>query len=88
MRTVLSYCHTCHWWQVPVSSVFGTWPLHYCIRLFPHLKFGLFQFVAMSTQVRDALTFQNSYRVTNEPSVPPCCSPTVKLLESLTPYRT
>jgi hypothetical protein len=47
----------CQWWQVPVSNVFGTWPLQYYVRLFPHphRRFGLFQFVAMSTLVRVAL---------------------------------
>jgi hypothetical protein len=53
MRSVLLYCHTCQWCQVPMNCVFGTWHLS-CIRMFLHRRFGLFQFVTMSTPVRDA----------------------------------
>ena|ERR1700679_3416115 len=65
--------------------------LQYYVRLFPHphRRFGLFQFVAMSTLVRVALPVFRIHIVSQMTinNSPPCCSSTVKVLESLTPDR-
>jgi len=81
MRTVLSYCHTCHWWQVPVSSV----KVLDCSRI---ADLDCLNLSPCPRRCATPVPFQNSYRVTNEPLVPSCCSPNVKVLGSLTPYRT